>query len=410
MKHNRLTWLLVTLAVGVWRGEAWADTGTPQQDVATVAASNNTFAVKLYGQLDTGSGNLFFSPYSINSALAMTYDGARGRTDKQMARVLDFSLGRSRLNAAFSTLSNDLDSAGTVNGQQVFDLAVANSLWGQTGFSFNPQFIQTLQQDYGADLNLEDFGGNAAQATDDINQWVAQKTANKIQDLFANPLPSNTKLVLVNAIYFLGNWEYPFDKSLTTDEPFHVDAETNVTASMMQETEALGYMENSQVQVAEFPYIGNELSMVVVLPKSTDGLATIEGELNADRLSRWLGSLTYTEVIANLPKFQLGSEFQLAPVLQTMGMKDAFSIGADFSGMGAGLCISQVVHKAFVNVNETGTEAAAASGVVMVDAIAGGLLNPPVVFTADHPFLFLIRDRVSGAILFMGRVEDPTAQ
>jgi serpin B len=384
--------------------------GTDDQDVATIAAENNDFAVDLYGQLAGTPGNLFFSPYSIDSALAMTLTGAGGQTAAQMRTVLHSSLSPRRMNAAFSTLSGDLDSAGTVGNQQVYDVAVANSLWGQSGFNFKAGFLQTLQQYYGATLNTVDFASNPDQAGDAINQWVAQETNNKIQDLFpSGSLSPNTQLVLVNAIYFLGNWQTPFNTADTTDKPFHVGGgQPDVSVSTMKQVQpAMNYFENDQMQVVELPYLEGELSMFVLLPRDLDGLPALEEKLTGTRLNRWLRGLEQRQVTVFLPKFKLSSEFDLSSTLSDLGMVDAFTNGADFSGIAPGIHIEKALHKAYVSVDEAGTEAAAATGFATADAVPY-IPIPPAVFRANHPFIFLIRDNVSGAILFMGRVTDPS--
>ena len=380
-------------------------------DVASVASGNNAFAFDMYAQLTAShSGNLFFSPYSISSALAMTFDGARGQTSSQMADAMQFPFGRSRLNAAFSSLSGDLDSGGTVDGKQVYDLSLANSLWGQTGFPINPNFIQTLNQDYGAGLQTVDFT-DATTASNEINQWVANETANKIQNLFSpGDFPAGTDMVLVNAIYFKGSWASEFDPTRTKQQTFYLDSQSTETVPTMRQDEDLAYAENSQTQIVEIPYVGYNLSMVIILPTDVDGLAALEANLTAGKLSRWMNAMSEYKVSLMLPKFKLNTASDLTGPLQSLGMTDAFSIGANFSGITPApmFQLTKVVHDAYVNVDETGTEAAAATGVVGVVAV---VITPPptAVFRANHPFLFLIRDRSSGAILFMGRVNDPNS-
>lgn len=399
---------LVICIVGASRTGALADAGDTQ-DVQTIAENNNAFATQLYGRLAKGeSDNLFFSPYSITTALATTYNGAQGQTAKQMSHVLHFTLPLDRMNAAFSALSGELDGNAQSNGTQVYDLALANALWTQTGFAMNSGFLQTVTQSYGADVQQADFINDPTQAANDINSWVADQTGDEIQNLIApGDLTASTRLVLVNAIYFQGNWESPFDASQTSDQPFHVNAKTQTTVSMMNQEEAISYMENKQLQVAEFPYIGGNLSMVVLLPRAVDGLSALEDSLTAEKLGQLLAKLSNTEVQVYLPKFQLTSQFELSSTLSAMGMPLAFTSHADFAGISTSvpLQISHVIHKAFVDVNETGTKAAAATGVGIV---ANAVSEPLVEFRADHPFLFLIRDRTSGAILFMGRVTNPS--
>ena len=399
---------LVICIIGAWGAVAVADAGDTQ-DVQTIAENNNAFATQLYGRLAKGeSDNLFFSPYSITTALAMTYNGAQGQTAKQMSHVLHFTLPLDRMNAAFSALSGELDSNAQSNGTQVYNLAVANALWTQTGFSLNNGFLQAVTQSYGADVQQADFINDPTQAANEINSWVADQTGDEIQNLIApGDLTPTTRLVLVNAIYFQGNWENAFDPSLTSDQPFHVDAKTQTTVSMMNQEEAISYMENKQLQIAEFPYVDGNLSMAVLLPRAVGGLNAMESSLTAEKLKQLLGKLSDEQVQVYLPKFQLTSQFELAGTLGAMGMPLAFTGHANFSGMSTSvqLQISHVIHKAFVDVNETGTKAAAATGVT---GVAEVVIESQTVFRADHPFLFLIRDRVSGAILFMGRVTNPS--
>jgi serpin B len=413
MKNILSRWWIAVLAIvvgGGWNSIGWADSTTDAQDVDAVADGNNAFGAQLLGHLSrTGSGNLFFSPFSINSALAMTYNGARGQTATQMGHVLHSTLGASRMNAAFAAISSELADNSMAGGEQVYDVSLANAIWAQDGFAISNDFIQAVEQNFGAKVQQADFT-NPAQVADDINNWVSDKTADNIQNLISpDALTPRTRLVLVNAIYFKGNWANAFDASMTVDESFHLNATSKVTVAMMNQEETISYMEDNQLQIAEFPYVGNNLSMVVLLPRAGHGLGVVQNGLMAGKLNQWLGKMSPMDVMASLPKFKLQSQFELAAALSGMGMSTAFSRRADFSGIStaAPLQISRVIHKAIVDVNETGTTAAAATG--MVISIAAAMLNPPwVVFRADHPFIFLIRDRVSGAILFMGRVTNPS--
>lgn len=375
-------------------------------DVASVADSGNEFALDLYGRLAQKPGNLFFSPYSIRSALAMTYAGARGQTAAQMSQVLRFTLPGERLHDAFATLSDELNDGGTVGFRRVYALDVANALWGQQGYHYNPDFLDLLHNDYGADLHQSDFLTAAPAACQEINQWVAQKTQNKITDLVSpDAIGRDTRLILVNAIYFKGDWEVQFKKDRTEDQPFHLDAQHDTTAPLMYRDGHVMVMENDDLQAIEMPYVGEGLSMVVLLPRTVDGLDAMEEKLNATNLNSWLGQLSDDEVDIYLPKFQMTSKFDLVRVLGSMGMPIAFSRQADFSGIATQerLYISKVVHKAFVDVNEEGTEAAAATEVWLHPCC----VIAPRTFRADHPFVFLIREKSTGAILFMGRVTNP---
>jgi len=385
-----------------------------------VAKRNNEFALELYAKLRQREGNLFFSPYSISTALAMTYAGARGQTDTQMAKVLHFptvpsetvlvknTFARTRFHSAFGTIVKDLNTRGEKGG---YELTVANALWGQKGYGFLEEFLQLVKANYDGQLNEVDFMRAAESARKTINAWVEKKTNNKIKDLIGRgALDKMTRLVLTNAIYFKGNWERQFKKDRTKDAPFTLLSGEKVDVPMMNQKAEFKYMETEDFQALELPYVDNELSTIILLPKEFDGLPEFEKELTTENLSRWLGKLRKREVIVSVPKFKMTSQFGLASVLKSMGMTDAFSPGsADFSGMNGkrDLFISAVIHKAYVDVNEEGTEAAAATAVTMKVTSIGPTRIP--VFRADHPFLFLIRDNLSGSILFIGRVVNPSA-
>jgi serpin B len=377
----------------------------PAADKTAAAKDNNAFAVDLYGKLRAADGNLFFSPESISTALAMTYAGARGPTAEQMAKTLHFTLDQEHLHPALGALMADLNGGGKKRGYQ---LSVANALWGQKGHDFLPAFLTLLKDDYGAGMHEVDFLKDTEGARQTINGWVEKQTQDKIKDLIAKDvLPPDTQLVLTNAIYFKGDWNTQFKKDATRDGPFQVSAKDKVNVPLMNQTGDFPYFEGDGLQGLEMPYVGKDLSMVVLLPKKADGLPDLEKTLSADRLSDWLSKLHTDEVMVALPKFKLTSQFSLKDTLSAMGMLDAFTDRADFSGMDGqkDLFISAVVHKAFVDVNEEGTEAAAATAVIAQPTAAR--ISP--VFRADHPFIFLIRDRRSGSILFVGRVVNPKA-
>jgi len=378
--------------------------GQPAETAA--AAANNAFAVDLYRQLRTGEGNLFFSPFSLESALAMTALGAHGQTAQQMYAVLGFGEESQRLHAELGRLSARLTAPGKDRGYQ---LAVANALWGQQGFHFLPEFLASASQTYGAGLRQVDFVGNRELSRQTINAWVEKQTQDKIQELLKpDHITRDSVLVLTNAIYFKGDWARQFSKESTRDEPFTLADGRRINVPMMHQTGAFRYAEDERAQVLEMPYAKEELSMVVILPRKADGLAELERGLSIARLDEWLTSpRPHGEVQVAIPRFKMTAEFELDKVLGAMGMPLAFSAAADFSGISTQerLAISAVVHKAFVEVNEEGTEAAAATGVV-VSRLAAAM---PLIFRAEHPFLFLIREHSSGAILFMGRVSDPGA-
>jgi serpin B len=384
-----------------------AQPGEPA-DVRTVVRANNQFAADLYGRLAKEPGNLFFSPYSLSSALAMTYGGARGKTAEQMAHTLRFELPSEQTHAAFRQLNAQLRGNG---GQRPFELSLANALWGQKGYAFAPPFVQLIRKDYGGTLQEVDFKTAPDEARGTINRWVAFETRDKIKDLIpAGVLGPDTRLVLTNAIYFKSAWEAEFAASATKPAPFTTTAGSKVQVPLMHAVRRTNYFENQSLQMLMLPYQHNELSLVVVLPKQAGSLAAVERDLSADRLAEWLGKAKRYEVDTFLPRFKMTAEFMLRKVLAPMGMALAFSDQADFSGMTTQgrLQISQVVHKAFIDLNEKGTEAAAATAVtIKATAIQVPQKLQRVTFRADHPFVFLIRENRTGSILFMGRLEVP---
>jgi serpin B len=407
--------LVITGAMGLvlagrvaWAVKPTRSSQTKDTAMSTVVKEENQFATDLYGRLkDKTLGNLFFSPYSVSTALAMTYAGATGETQKQMAEVLHFTVPEQELHQAMARLRENL-LAGMEKGYQ---LRVANRLWGQQGYGFLPEFLQTTRKFYGAELGVVDFAQKTEATRQEINQWVEKQTEEKIKDLLApGVLDPQTRLVLTNAIYFKGNWQEKFEKEATRDAPFHLSADNEITVPMMHQTDRFGYKAIEGLQVLEMPYAKGELSMVVLLPKEIEGLSELEKKLTPGNLQAWTEGFRRQKVIVYVPRFKMTSQFGLKDTLQALGMTVAFDAGkADFSRIsrGEGLCISAVVHKAFVDVNEEGTEAAAATGVVMRATAARFQPEEPPTFRADHPFLFLIRDNQTGAILFMGRVANP---
>jgi len=422
MYRTVLIWMLVVFVAGCnfagQREEKRAD-----GDEKLVVAGNNRFALQLYQKLRGGDGNLFFSPYSISTALAMTCAGARGQTETQMAETLGFAtsaevlarigasgkpLTRQEFAHAFGHIIKGLNARGD---EAQYQLRVANALWGQKDYEFLSSFTKRIETAYGGKLKELDFVTAAEQARRTINAWVEKQTNDKIKDLIRpGVLDAMTRLVLTNAIYFKGNWASQFDEDRTREAPFTVRDGEKIQAPMMNQRARFGYAETETLQVLELPYVGEELSMVILLPKETDGIDALEGDLTAENLATWLGRIRKREVIASIPKFKMTSKFSLASVLASMGMPLAFTRNADFSGMTGkrDLFISAVIHQAYVDVNEEGTEAAAATAVTMKLTSIGPDRTP--VFRADHPFLFMIRDAKSNSILFLGRVENPVPE
>jgi serpin B len=380
-------------------------------DEALLVEGNSAFAFELYQALKGEEGNLFYSPYSISLALAMTYAGAHAETAEQMADTLNFLLEQERLHPTFNWLDAELASRGEgAEGKdgEGFRLNVVNAIWGQKDYEFLSDFLDVLAENYGAGLRILDFINETEQSRVAINDWVSNQTEGRIEDLIPQgAIDALTRLVLTNAIYFNAAWDDPFDEDVTADGPFYLLDGGQVIVPMMKQTESFGYTEGDGYQAVELQYDGGELSMVILLPEAGNFQAFEEG-LQAQKISDIISSLQSTRVALTMPQFEFDSEFSLKDTLAGMGMPIAFSDSADFSGMTGNpeLFISEVVHKAFVAVDEAGTEAAAATAVIMRLTAAP---EQQAEVTIDHPFIFLIRDIETGAILFVGRVMNPGA-
>jgi len=375
------------------------------RDLQAVVSANNHFARDLYGQLAKQDGNLFVSPYSVSTALAMTYAGARGETAAQMATVLHVQpLPAKRLHPALAALQGRL-----VAVEKGYQLHVANALWGQKGHAFLPEFLTLNKAHYGAGLQQVDFAADTEAARQTINAWTGKQTNNRIKDLLKpGVLTSDTMLVLSNAIYFKGQWVSKFDPKKTGPAPFMLVDGKTVTVPMMHQSGPFRFARLPNLKAVELPYVGRALSMLVLLPNKAADLPKLERALTLTQIQQWVKRLRgEKEVEVTLPRFTVTTAFSLKDTLAGMGMTDACTPGkADFSGMDGSrtLFIGAVEHKAFVEVSEEGTEAAAATDVVMYKGEA-----PPRVFRADHPFVFVIRDNRTGSILFMGRLMNPKA-
>ncbi len=386
------------------------DVSTSEQ--ALLVEGNSAFAFELYQALKGEEGNLFYSPYSISLALAMTYAGASGETAQQMADTLQLLLDQDKLHPAFNWLDAELAKRGEgAEGKdgEGFRLNIVNAIWGQKDYEFLSDFLDVLAENYGAGLRILDFMTETEKSRLTINDWVSDQTEGRIEDLIPQgAIDELTRLVLTNAIYFNAAWEYPFDEDMTADGPFYLLDGGQVTVPMMKQTESFGYTEGEGYQAVELLYDGDELSMVIFLPEAGEFEAFEEG-LQAQQVCDIISGLQPTEVALTMPQFEFDSEFSLKDTLAGMGMPIAFSPhDADFSGMTGKpeLFISDVVHKAFVAVDEAGTEAAAATAVIVGTT---AVPEPPVKVTLDRPFIFLIRDIETGAILFVGRVMNPGA-
>jgi len=414
--------LLLSLAVGcvrpnrhiqVVRADAARVTrpDVPAQELAELVRGNNGFAVDLYRALrEQESGNFFYSPFSISIALAMTWAGARGETEREMADVLHFPCRRT-----VSILPSTRWTWNWLRGQGArgrdgtgFRLHIVNALWSQKGYQFLPEFLETLARNYGAGLRLLDLSDPEA-ARGVINDWISDQTEGRIRDLIpAGVVSALTRLVLTNAIYFNAAWAEPFEKNLTADGPFYLPDGRQVMVPMMRQTAYFGYAEGEGFQAVELPYDGEELAMVILLP-GEGRFEEFEASLDAARLEEMLGRLRSQHLSLTMPRFGVESSFHLADTLAAMGMPSPFQPDqADLSGMNGtrDLYIQAVLHKAFVSVDESGTEAAAATAVIV------GVTGPPpdLEVTVNRPFIFLIRDRQTGVILFVGRVVNPAHQ
>ncbi|NIN63792.1 MAG: serpin family protein [Anaerolineae bacterium] len=376
-------------------------------DLAELVAGNSAFAFDLYQTIRGEEGNLFLSPYSISLALAMTYAGARGDTEQQMADTLHYSLPQGRLHPAFDALDLELASrAEGAEGQDGrFRLNIANSIWGQTGYSFLAQFLDVLAQNYGAGLRVLDFVNEPEDSRVTINDWVSDETEAKIEDVLPpNSITPSSVLVLTNAIYFNAAWLHPFDEEVTHDGKFNLLDGDQVTVPMMEQTAYFGYAEGEGYQAVELAYDGQELSMIILLPEA-GRFEEFTSALDSEAAALILTDVTPQEVHLSMPRFTYESGFSLKETLAAMGMPAAFA-RADFSGMDGtrSLFIDDVFHKAFVAVDEAGTEAAAATAVV----VARAAFIRPKELTVDRPFVFMIRDIDTEAILFLGHVVNPS--
>jgi serpin B len=380
----------------------------PDEVGSDLVKGNTAFALDLYRQISEVKGNIFFSPYSISTALAMTYAGARENTAKQMEDVLHFTLPRNRLHREFGKLQGLLNE---MRENADVQLNIANSIWPQKDYPFIEEFKLLLRDHYGVNVTPLDFRKAVEDSRKTINRWVEGKTENKIKELLKPGILNYlTRLVLVNAIYFKGDWASQFDENRTENASFYPLGGKLITVPMMHQKQKFKYAEYDGHQVLEMPYKDNVLSMVILLPTKKDGLKGLEKRLTVENLEQWTKRLRKRDVLVYIPKFKMTSGFRMDDTLQKMGMVDAFHQDrADFSGMDGqrhSLFIGAVIHKATIDVNEEGTEAAAATAVVM--RIKGGPLSPPPVFKADHPFILIIRDNITHSILFMGRVMNPS--
>jgi len=388
-------------------------------DLDSIREENNDFALALYAYLRRRPGNLIFSPFSIRTALCMAQAGAKGETRSQMRDALRMSSESESFRDTFAEIHQRLSSAQASK----YEMIAANSLWGQDGAPLLSEFVDLISRDYGGGMNLVDFRGDAEAARLAINKWVEDKTRDKIRQLIpSGGLNEDTRLVLVNAVYFKGTWLLSFPKKATREESFHLEGGGTVRAPLMHQDNYIRYLKARGYQAVELIYEGGELSMLVLLPNKKDGLPDLEKRLSSRMLQDCVSHMSVREVKLFIPRFKTTwGTVNMRDSLISLGMHLAFDQSrANFSGINGhrppdedALFISFVFHKAFVDVNEAGTEAAAATAIEMVCTSAMGSKSKPPpapIFRADHPFLYAIRERRTGAILFLGRVTDPTLE
>jgi serpin B len=403
-----------------------ADPSVTHDDIAEEARRSSTFGISFYQELTRSAGssskNIIFSPYSIRTALAMTYAGARGNTEEEMENTLLYQLGQDKTHKALNVLDLYLTNPeGTLpepanqkghgkqsdSGIQITELRTANSIWGSQGTSFSSPFLDILARQYGAGLRLMDFRSQPEKSRQIINRWVEEQTADKITDLLPPlSITPDTRMVLTNAVYFKGAWAEPFSRPKSY-QPFHLTDSETILVPVMQRTASSGYAKGDGWKAVDIAYKDGKFSMIIILPDDPSGnLSDLEKELSSEWYYTLQNRLKTEQISLTMPVFEFTYEIGASELLADMGMPTAFSSQADFSGMttDAALAISEVQHKAFIRVDEKGTEAAAATGVIMVET---SIPEPTVTITVNQPFLFFIRETETGTILFAGRVTDP---
>lgn len=413
--RRRVAWVAGVLSAGGMLTWAVADSFdsqprsfSPAPAVRAVVAGNTALALEVYGKLKDQPGNVFFAPLSLSTGLGLVHAGARGQTERELARAAHFTLPQAELHPAFRVLTERV--ANLQRGSRL-NLHSVNALWGQQGHRFLAPFLDVVRQDYRAQAEEVDFQAASGEAATRINGWIERSTHGKIPAMVSpQHFGSLTKLVLANAVHFKGNWKCQFERGNTREGRFHVSKDGTVPASYMSQTEEFraAAIQEPAVKLLELPYYGGDLAMVIILPDRVDGLPDLEAALTVENLGLWLEGLDGTaphKLVVRLPRFTTRQRMELAPILKALGAPSVFGDGADLSGMDGttNLFLSAALQETFVEVNEEGTEAAA---VTLFEARGK---SQPHSFNADHPFLFLIRDRASGAILFLGRLAEPGA-
>jgi serine protease inhibitor len=389
---------VIGLAPAPGKGENGGAAPIGAKDIERASESNNLFALKLYAALGAGKGNVVVCPFGVSMALGMVAAGARGKTAEELMSTAFAGATKDSLHPGLAGLRDDLTSRAAKAGE----LIIANRLWAQKGYEFTPEFRGLMEKFYGAGIAQTDFAAAEA-ARAEINKWGEGATKGKIKETIpAGGLTAQTRLVLADAVYFLGKWDKPFDQKKTRDRDFHLSAKETASVPTMYQEQRFRTASGPGVRLLELPYAGNDMALVILLPTEIDGLPKLEKSLALASLHNWLAALKPQYLDVEMPKFKITSQLDLGATLKSIGLKQTMSPAADLSGMTGkrDLFLSAAIQQAFIEIAETGTEAGAVTAMAVA---ADG--NPH--FTVDHPFLFILRDTKTGTILFMGRVVDP---
>lgn len=382
-------------------------TSFAQETEYTYSKSVNQFAFDLFEKVSKDNKNIIFSPFSISSALSMTYSGAKFKTRLDMAKVLYFPEAGALVSTAYAEYNRNLGATFITDN---INLKIANSIWGEKSYPFKQKYLATLEDDFDAPLHQVSFINNAQESRKKMNQWVEEKTENKIKNLIPEKaISENTRLVLTNAIYFYGAWAKAFKGAATKKDNFNISEKEQIKVDFLNTATKLFYFENELFKVVEIPYKGKAASLIVLMPKNIGGFENLTKTLDYETYIKWNKEMKEAMVQLSIPKFNIESEFEMSKVLSEMGMKVAFTNTANFTGMSKknDLKIDKVIHKAKIGIDEKGTEAAAATAVVMVRKTSISNKLKLVEFKADRPFIFLLKENKNNSILFMGKVVKP---